>query len=46
VRVIESEVDPCEIVDALIALFLAQQEKLDSLIAVRDEELRRLGTEL
>jgi len=32
--------------DALVALFLAQQERLDSLIAVRNEELRRLEAEL
>jgi transposase len=32
--------------DALLALFHAQQEKLESLIADRDEELRRLEAEL
>ena len=32
--------------DALLALFIAQQEKLESLIADRDEELRRLEAEL
>jgi transposase len=32
--------------DALLALFIAQQEKLDSLIADRDAELRRLEAEL
>lgn len=32
--------------DALVALVLAHQEKLDSLTATRDEELRRLEAEL
>ena len=32
--------------DALLALFIAQQEKLDSLVADRDAEVRRLGAEL
>ena len=32
--------------DALLALFHAQQEKLETLIADRDEELRRLEAEL
>ncbi len=32
--------------DALLALFIAQQEKLDSLIADRDAEVRRLEAEL
>jgi len=32
--------------DALLALFTAQQEKIDSLIADRDAELRRLEAEL
>jgi transposase len=32
--------------DALLALFIAQQERLDSLIADRDAELRRLEDEL
>jgi transposase len=32
--------------DALVTLFLTQQERIDSLIAIRDEELRRLEAEL
>ena len=32
--------------DALVAIYLAQQQKLTSLISARDEELRRLETEL
>ena len=32
--------------DALVALFLAQQEKLESFVAARDAELRRLEAEL
>jgi transposase len=32
--------------DALVTLFLTQQERIDCLIAIRDEELRRLEAEL
>src|SRR6266702_3166685 len=32
--------------DALVAIYLAQQQKLASLISARDEELRRLEAEL
>jgi transposase len=32
--------------DALVAIYLAQQQKLTSLISVRDEEMRRLEAEL
>ena len=32
--------------DALLAIYLAQQEKLTSLISAQDEELRRLEAEL
>jgi transposase len=32
--------------DTLVAIYLAQQEKLASLISARDEELRRLEAEL
>ena len=32
--------------DALVAIYLAQQQKLTSLISAQDEELRRLEAEL